>query len=81
MSHHAAWELHGAAVERTVLSDERAAVDANDLMGGESLLNGVAGEDIRFRLSVGRHEHTAVENEKIGIGGRQSGAVVRIGDG
>ena len=74
-------ELHGGAVEGAVLADEDAAVDGDDVVLGEGLLQLATGEVVGVGLTVGGHQHGAVDGEEVGVGGGQAMAVVGVVDG
>lgn len=68
-------ELHGDAVERAVLLDEGAAVDASHVAVGEDACDGVDGTAVVVGLPVGGDEHLMVGHQIVGIGGGQAVAV------
>ena len=73
--------MHCAAVEGAVLDDDTLAVDANDVAVGEGVGDGLGGFVVEVGLSVGRVEHGIVDNEEVGVGGRQTLAVAIDGSG
>ena len=74
-------ELHGAAVEGPVLTDEDLAVDANDVVVGEGQGELVVGLLVEDGVAVGGHEDGLVDDEEVGIGGWQSFAVLVVANG
>lgn len=68
-------ELHGDAVERAVLLDEGAAVDASHVAVGEDACDGVDGTAVVVGLPVGGDEYLMVGHQIVGIGGGQAVAV------
>ena len=71
-------KLHCATMERAMLPDECAAVDADHFMLRKCLLQCLFGVFVVDGLVVGGHEHRAVDNEKVGICGRKPLAVLVI---
>lgn len=71
-------ELHRAAMKGAVLLDEAAAVDAHNLAVGESLANNAQGLCIKIGLGIGRYQYGIVDDQKVGIGGRQAVAMLII---
>ena len=72
--------MHGDAMKRAVLADERAAVDADDLASGKRPGQTLKSQRV-FRRRVCRHENSAIEDQKVGVGRRQAMAVLGIVDG
>ena len=64
-----------------MLTDEYTAVYGNDVVFWESFLQLAAGEVVILWLAVGGHKNGAVDNQEIGVCGRQAMAIVRIVDG
>ena len=64
-----------------MLLDETAAVDAYDFPVGEGLTDDTQGFGVEVGLVIGRTEHSAVDDEEIGIGSRQTLAVFIDGAG
>ena len=62
--------LHRDAMERTVLTDEAATVDTDNLVVGEGLLEGTARGFVVVGLGVGGKEHRAIHDEEVGVGSR-----------
>ena len=67
-----AWKLHCAAMERTMLHNHRATVDAYYLPVGECSADDAHGLGILSRLSVSRNEHRTIKYHEIGVGRRKS---------
>ena len=65
-------ELHRAAMERAVLLDENLTVNGDDVMLGESLLQLLLCSLVKQFVAVRRHQHSPVEDEEVGLGGRKS---------
>lgn len=65
------WILHGGAVQGAMLQDEDAAVDAYNFTVGESPLQLFQGLGIFVGLMVGGNKHSPVDDEEVGVGGRQ----------
>ena len=59
-------------MERAVLADDSAAVDGDHLPVGEGLRDEAEGLGVEVGLVVGRAEYCPVDDEEIGIGGRQT---------
>ena len=59
-------------MERAVLADDGAAVDGDHLPVGEGLGDEAEGLGVEVRLVVGRAEYCPVDDEEIGVGGRQT---------
>ena len=74
-------ELHGGAVEGAVLADEDAAVDGHDVVAREGFLQLRAGQFVVGGLAVGRHEYGVVDDEEVGVGGREAMAIIGVEDG
>lgn len=68
-------------MQGAVLADEDAAVDGHDVVLGEGSLQLATGKVIILRLTVGGKEDGVVENEEVGVGGRQTMTIVGIEDG
>ena len=73
--------LHRGAVEGAVLTDEDAAVDGDDVVFREGFLELMTGKVIVNGLSVGGHENGAIDDEEVGVGGREAVAVIGVVDG
>ena len=67
--------LHGAAMYAAMLLDDAAAVDGHHLAVGEDGGDALQGSLVVKGLSVGGHEYGTVDDEVVGIGGRQRAAV------
>ena len=59
-------------MQRPVLADERAAVDAYYLPSGESLLQDALCRAVVVGLCISGEEHSSVHDKEIGIRGRQT---------
>ena len=59
-------------MQRSVLFDERAAIDSHDFPSGESLAEHFACPVVFLWLGIGGVEHRIVQDEEIGIRGGQS---------
>jgi hypothetical protein len=59
-------------MERAVLTDDGATVDAYDFTVGESLADDAQSFGVEVGLGIGGNEDSAVDNQIVGIGGRQS---------
>ena len=68
-------------MQRPVLLDERAAIDACNLPSGESLAEHVGGLRVRLRLGICGVEHRVVQDEEIGIRGGKAFAFGDDGGG
>lgn len=55
-----------------MLLDDTLTVDANDLPVREGLTNQSQGLSIEVWLVIGRTEHSSIDHEEVGVGGRQS---------
>ena len=55
-----------------MLLDDAAAVDAHDLTGWEGFANEAQGLCVEIRLVVCGHQHSAIDDEEIGVGGWQA---------
>ena len=55
-----------------MLFDDGSAVDAHDLPVWESLANDAHRLCVEVGLRIGRHEDGTIDDEVVGIGGRQS---------
>ena len=55
-----------------MLLDDATAVDANDLAFREGLANESQGLCVEIRLIIGGNQHSAIDNEEIGVGGWQA---------
>ena len=64
--------LHSAAVERAMLTDEDAAVDADNLASGEGGLQLGQGKGIVVGLAISGHEHGIVHDKEVCVGGRKT---------
>src|SRR5512141_1485456 len=71
------WQLHGDAVQRAVLPDQREAVNPDHPASGKRLANGAECGVIAF-VPVGGNEHGAVYNQEIGVGSRKAAVLVVI---
>ena len=58
-------------MQRTVLSDERAAVDTDHFMLRKGFLQGFPGLFVQGRLMVSRHQYGPVDHQEIGVCGRK----------
>ena len=74
-------KLHGAAVDGAVLADDTAAVYGHHGVVWESLLYELDGSLVVDRLSVGGNQNSIVDNEEIGVSGRQPFAIIVDGVG
>ena len=64
-----------------MLADEHTAIDRNDVVFWESFLQLAAGEVVILWLTVGGHENSTVDNQEVGVCGRQAMAIIWIEDG
>lgn len=64
-----------------MLADEDAAVDGYDIVVRHGSLERHAGHDVFHRLAVDGEYYCSVDNQKIGVGGREPMAVIRVVDG
>lgn len=64
-----------------MLADEHTTVDGNDVVFWESFLQLAASEVVILWLTVGGHKNSAVDNQEVGVCGRQAMAIVWIVDG
>ena len=64
--------LHGTAMQTTVLTDDRTAVDANDIAVGEGLLDDAHGLCVKVGLGVGGNEHGTVDDQVVSVGSGQT---------
>ena len=71
-----AWKLHCAAMERTMLHNHRATVNAYYLSVGECSADDAHGLGILSRLSVSRNEHRTIKYHEVGVGRRKSLSVL-----
>ena len=69
---HAYGDLHGQAVERSVLLDDSPRIHSHHLMLGEGLANHTQRLDVVVWLVVGRHDDGPVDDQEIGISGWQA---------
>ena len=74
-SHRSLRQLHGEAVDASVLTDDGERIYADNLTVGEGKLNLSLCLLVFLRLVVSRINHGSVENEEVGVGGRQSVAL------
>ena len=58
-------------MQAAVLGDEYAAIYADDFMLWKCLLELSLGLDVGFRISVSWHQDGSVDDEEVGVGGRQ----------
>ena len=68
-------------MQASVLTDDRTAVDAHDFAVRVGQSYHAHGLLVEVGLVVGRHQHGTVDDQIVGIGGRQSVAVVVDGAG
>ena len=68
-------------MQRPVLANEGTAVDTHNLIAGEGLLKHLGSTTVVVRLGVGGIEHGSVQDEEVGVGGRQTFAVFHHGVG
>ena len=59
-------------MQRPVLLDNSPTVNANNLSVRESLLDDVHRLLVKVWLVVGRHQYSTVDDQVVGIGGRQT---------
>ena len=64
--------LHGAAVQGTVLADDGATVDADDVSVGEGLADDAHGFLVEVGLVVGGYQDGTIDDEVVGIGGGEA---------
>ena len=64
--------LHCQAMDGAVLSDDSPCVDANDVVAGEGFGYCSKCLVVKCGLVIGRHDDGTVDDEKIGVGGRQT---------
>ena len=55
-----------------MLANEDAAIDADDLAVGEGIVQHLGSTLVVVRLIIGRIEHGTIDDEEVGIGGRQT---------
>ena len=63
--------LHSNTMQRTMLRDERPAIDSDDFAVGENLLKN-ADRGCVLRHAISGHQHSAIDNQEVGIGGWQA---------
>src|SRR5579872_6986174 len=63
LRHHALGELHGHAMQATVLVDQRPAGHAHDLPAWEAARQGLEGGRVR-RIIISRYQHRAIHDEE-----------------
>ena len=63
-------KLHRATVQRTVLADDRAAVDADEFASGERLAYDSCGLGVVVGLGVSRVDYGPVDDYEISVCGR-----------
>ena len=68
-------------MDRSVLTNDSARVDADDVVAGESLSHESQSTSVVLLLCVCRHDDSAVDDKEVGVGSRQTVAVVveRVG--
>ena len=59
-------------MQRAMLADEYAAIDADDLAVGEGFAEYLGSPLVILRLVVGGIEHGTIDDEEVGIGGGQT---------
>lgn len=64
-----------------MLTNEDAAVDGNDVVFGEGFLQLSAGEVVILRLTIGGEKDSTVDDEEVGVCGREAMAIVGVVDG
>ena len=68
-------------MQGAVLADKHTAIDGHNVVLRESSLQLATGKIVILRLTVSGKEDGVVENEEVGVGGRQTMTIVGIEDG
>ena len=67
-------QLHADTMQTTTLADKRQARNADDVVASKGLTDHCTGAGVRL-VCVLRYEYRAIDDQKIGVTGRQSSAV------
>ena len=73
-------QLHGHAMQRPVLENERQTVDADDLPPGKGFRHCFQGSRV-ILVAVCGNENRAIDDQEIGVGGRESFEAIIAGSG
>ena len=63
-----------------VLANEHTAIDGHNVVLGEGFLQLATSEIVILRLTIGGKKYGLVDDEEIGIGGRQTVTIVGVED-
>ena len=68
--------LHGEAVQRTMLLDNRCGIYRNDVTVGKGRPNDVKCLPVQFTLLIGRDYHRPINDNEVGVSGWQTFTLV-----